>query len=67
YESTLRGIDAEGHVAAVTHCPVGVDAEWGGISSAPASSPSSTRWACSTRGKKINVGVVRPGGCRGRV
>ncbi|KAJ7765241.1 trehalose phosphatase [Mycena metata] len=27
YESTPRGIDAEGHVAAVAHCPVGVDAE----------------------------------------
>ncbi|KAJ7104384.1 trehalose-6-phosphate phosphatase [Mycena belliarum] len=27
YETTPRGIDAEGHVTAVTHCPVGVDAE----------------------------------------
>ncbi|KAK7044437.1 trehalose-6-phosphate phosphatase [Favolaschia claudopus] len=27
YEVTPRGIDAEGHVTAVTHCPVGVDAE----------------------------------------
>ncbi|KAJ7713490.1 hypothetical protein B0H16DRAFT_1621101, partial [Mycena metata] len=27
YESTPRGVDAEGHVAAVVHCPVGVNAE----------------------------------------
>ncbi|KAF8644929.1 hypothetical protein AX16_008211 [Volvariella volvacea WC 439] len=27
YESTSRGIDVEGHVTAVSHCPVGVDAE----------------------------------------
>ncbi|KAJ7712596.1 hypothetical protein B0H16DRAFT_1624232 [Mycena metata] len=27
YESTPRGINAEGHVAAVAHCPVGVNAE----------------------------------------
>ncbi|KAJ7766289.1 trehalose-6-phosphate phosphatase [Mycena olivaceomarginata] len=27
FETTPRGIDAEGHVTAVTHCPVGVDAE----------------------------------------
>ncbi|KAJ6470386.1 hypothetical protein C8R45DRAFT_937298 [Mycena sanguinolenta] len=27
YETTPRGIDAEGHFTAVTHCPVGVDAE----------------------------------------
>ncbi|KAF8882465.1 trehalose-6-phosphate phosphatase [Infundibulicybe gibba] len=27
YESTSRGIDVEGHVTAVMHCPVGVDAE----------------------------------------
>ncbi|KAJ6504035.1 trehalose-6-phosphate phosphatase [Mycena vulgaris] len=27
YETTPRGIDAEGHVTKVTHCPVGVDAE----------------------------------------
>ncbi|TFK67349.1 trehalose 6-phosphate phosphatase [Pluteus cervinus] len=27
YESTSRGIDVEGHVTAVSHCPVGIDAE----------------------------------------
>ncbi|KAF9457584.1 trehalose 6-phosphate phosphatase [Collybia nuda] len=27
YETTSRGIDVEGHVTAVMHCPVGVDAE----------------------------------------
>ncbi|KAJ7701179.1 glycosyltransferase family 20 protein [Mycena rosella] len=27
YETGARGIDKEGHVTAVTHCPVGVDAE----------------------------------------
>ena len=27
YENTSRGIDVEGHVTAVTHCPVGIDAE----------------------------------------
>jgi trehalose 6-phosphate synthase/phosphatase len=27
YEVTIRGIDVDGHVSAITHCPVGVDAE----------------------------------------
>ena len=27
YESSSRGIDVEGHVTAVMHCPVGIDAE----------------------------------------
>ncbi|KAF5310665.1 hypothetical protein D9619_007726 [Psilocybe cf. subviscida] len=27
YETTSRGIDVEGHVTAVMHCPVGIDAE----------------------------------------
>ncbi|EKM75349.1 hypothetical protein AGABI1DRAFT_46667 [Agaricus bisporus var. burnettii JB137-S8] len=27
YESNARGIDVEGHVTAVSHCPVGIDAE----------------------------------------
>ncbi|KAF9440738.1 glycosyltransferase family 20 protein [Macrolepiota fuliginosa MF-IS2] len=27
YETTSRGIDVEGHVTAVSHCPVGIDAE----------------------------------------
>ncbi|TFK97226.1 glycosyltransferase family 20 protein [Pterulicium gracile] len=27
YEGTSRGIDVEGHVAAVAHCPVGIDAQ----------------------------------------
>ncbi|KAF7325671.1 Trehalose-6-phosphate phosphatase [Mycena kentingensis (nom. inval.)] len=27
YENTPRGIDAEGHITSVSHCPVGVDAE----------------------------------------
>ncbi len=27
YENTSRGIDVEGHITAVTHCPVGIDAE----------------------------------------
>lgn len=27
YESTSRGIDVEGHVTAVMHCPVGIDAD----------------------------------------
>jgi trehalose 6-phosphate synthase/phosphatase len=26
YETTSRGIDVEGHVTSITHCPVGVDA-----------------------------------------
>ncbi|KAJ7064761.1 trehalose 6-phosphate phosphatase [Mycena amicta] len=27
YENTPRGIDVEGHITAISHCPVGVDAE----------------------------------------
>ena len=27
YETTSRGMDVEGHVASIMHCPVGVDAE----------------------------------------
>jgi trehalose 6-phosphate synthase/phosphatase len=27
YETNSRGIDVDGHVTAVMHCPVGVDAE----------------------------------------
>ena len=27
YESTSKGIEADGRVTSVTHCPVGIDAE----------------------------------------
>ncbi|KAJ7765229.1 hypothetical protein B0H16DRAFT_1524904, partial [Mycena metata] len=70
YESTPRGIDAEGHVAAVAHCPVGVDVDaervgWNILR--PGVQPKLDVLHVLYRGEKISVGVVHTGGRRGRV
>ncbi|KAJ7700631.1 hypothetical protein B0H16DRAFT_1642226, partial [Mycena metata] len=68
YEFTPRGIDTEGHVAAVAHCPVGVDAERVGRDILrPGIQPKLAALRALYEGKKIGVGVVCTGGCRGRV
>ncbi|KAJ7021652.1 trehalose-6-phosphate phosphatase [Mycena alexandri] len=57
YESTPRGIDAEGHVAAVAHCPVGVDAERVGRDILrPGIQPKLAALRALYEGKKIIVG-----------
>ncbi|KAJ7712566.1 trehalose-6-phosphate phosphatase [Mycena metata] len=57
YESTPRGIDAEGHVAAVAHCPVGVDAERVGRDILrPGIQPKLDALRALYEGKKIIVG-----------
>ncbi|KAJ7700626.1 hypothetical protein B0H16DRAFT_1642178, partial [Mycena metata] len=67
YESTPRGIDTEGHVAAVAHCPVGVDAERVGRDILRLGIQPKLDVLCPLyEGKKISLGVVRTGGCRGR-
>ncbi|KAJ7689763.1 hypothetical protein B0H16DRAFT_1656151 [Mycena metata] len=66
YESTRCGI--EGHVAAVVHCPVGVDAErvgWDILR--PGIQLKLAALRALYEGKKMSVGVLRTGGCRGRV
>ncbi|KAJ7700620.1 hypothetical protein B0H16DRAFT_1642141, partial [Mycena metata] len=68
YESTPRGIDAEGHVAAVAHCPVGMDAERVGRDILrPDIQLKLAALPALYKGKKTSVGVARTGGCRGRV
>ncbi|KAJ7136631.1 trehalose-6-phosphate phosphatase [Mycena epipterygia] len=57
YETTPRGIDAEGHVTAVTHCPVGVDAERVGRDLLrPGIKPKLESLLALYEGKKIIVG-----------
>ncbi|KAJ7640663.1 trehalose-6-phosphate phosphatase [Mycena polygramma] len=57
YETTPRGIDAEGHVTAVTHCPVGVDAERVGRDILrPGIQPKLAALRALYEGKKIIVG-----------
>ncbi|KAF7360645.1 Trehalose-6-phosphate phosphatase [Mycena venus] len=57
YETTPRGIDAEGHVTAVTHCPVGVDAERVGRDILrPGITPKLEALRALYEGKKIIVG-----------
>ncbi|KAJ7119934.1 trehalose 6-phosphate phosphatase [Mycena crocata] len=57
YETTPRGIDAEGHVTAVTHCPVGVDAERVGRDLLrPGIQPKLDALRALYEGKKIIVG-----------
>ncbi|KAJ6470460.1 trehalose-6-phosphate phosphatase [Mycena sanguinolenta] len=57
YETTPRGIDAEGHVTAVTHCPVGVDAERVGRDILrPGITPKLDALRALYEGKKIIVG-----------
>ncbi|KAJ7765169.1 hypothetical protein B0H16DRAFT_1524548 [Mycena metata] len=51
YESTPRGIDAEGHLWALR----------------PGIQPKLDALRALYTGKKISVGVVCTGGCRGRV
>ncbi|CAK5262104.1 unnamed protein product [Mycena citricolor] len=57
YEITPRGIDAQGHVTAVTHCPVGVDAERVGRDILrPGIEPKLDALRTLYEGKKIIVG-----------
>ncbi|KAF8205365.1 glycosyltransferase family 20 protein [Mycena galopus ATCC 62051] len=57
FETTPRGIDAEGHVTAVTHCPVGVDAERVGRDILrPGIAPKLDALRALYEGKKIIVG-----------
>ncbi|KAJ6615117.1 trehalose-6-phosphate phosphatase [Mycena sp. CBHHK59/15] len=57
YETTPRGIDAAGHVTAVTHCPVGVDAERVGRDLLrPGIQPKLAALRALYEGKKIIVG-----------
>ncbi|KAJ7714883.1 hypothetical protein B0H16DRAFT_1617563 [Mycena metata] len=67
YESTPRGIDTEGHVAAVAHCPVGVDVDAERVGLRPGVQPKLDVVHVLYRGEKISVGVVHTGGRRGRV
>ncbi|KAJ7713476.1 hypothetical protein B0H16DRAFT_1702432 [Mycena metata] len=61
YESTPRGSDAEGHVAAVAHYPVGVDAERVGRDILrPDIQPELDALCALYKGKKISVGVLCP-------
>ncbi|KAJ6470501.1 trehalose 6-phosphate phosphatase [Mycena sanguinolenta] len=60
YETTLRGIDAEGHVTAVTDCLVGVDAERVGRDILrPGITPKLDALRALYEGKKIIVGRDR--------
>ncbi|KAJ7635051.1 trehalose 6-phosphate phosphatase [Roridomyces roridus] len=57
YETTPRGIDVEGHLTAVTHCPVGVDAERVGRDLLrPGIQPKLDALRTLYEGKKIIVG-----------
>ncbi|KAJ7785336.1 trehalose 6-phosphate phosphatase [Mycena maculata] len=57
FETTPRGIDAAGHVTAVTHCPVGVDAERVGRDLLrPGIQPKLESLLALYEGKKIIVG-----------
>ncbi|KAJ6470470.1 glycosyltransferase family 20-domain-containing protein [Mycena sanguinolenta] len=57
YETRPRGIGAEGHVTAVTHCPVGVDAERVGRDILrPGITPKLDALRALYEGKKIIVG-----------
>ncbi|KAJ7713479.1 hypothetical protein B0H16DRAFT_1620991, partial [Mycena metata] len=66
YEFTPRGIDAEGHVVAVPHCPVDVDAERVGQDILrPGIQSKLAALRALYEGKTIGVGAVHTGGCRG--
>jgi trehalose 6-phosphate synthase/phosphatase len=57
YEINPRGIDVEGHVAAITHCPVGIDAERVGRDVLrPGIQPKLEALRTLYEGKKIIVG-----------
>ncbi|GLB42217.1 putative trehalose-phosphatase [Lyophyllum shimeji] len=57
YETTPRGIDVEGHVTSVMHCPVGVDAERVGRDiKRPGIQPKLEALRTLYEGKKIIVG-----------
>jgi trehalose 6-phosphate synthase/phosphatase len=57
YETTSRGIDVEGHVTAVMHCPVGIDAERVARDvTRPGIKPKLTALQNLYEGKKIIVG-----------
>ncbi|KAG5732360.1 Trehalose-phosphatase [Termitomyces sp. T112] len=57
YETNSRGIDVEGHVTAVMHCPVGVDAERVGRDiKRPGIQPKLEALRTLYEGKKIIVG-----------
>ncbi|KAJ7598894.1 trehalose-6-phosphate phosphatase [Mycena floridula] len=57
YESTQRGIDVEGHVTAVMHCPVGIDAERVARDTLrPGIQPKADALLALYEGKKIIVG-----------
>lgn len=57
YETNPRGIDVEGHVSAITHCPVGIDAERVGRDVLrPGIKPKLEALRTLYEGKKIIVG-----------
>ncbi|KAG5642267.1 hypothetical protein DXG03_003316 [Asterophora parasitica] len=57
YETTPRGIDVEGHVTSIMHCPVGVDAERVGRDiKRPGIQPKIEALRALYEGKKIIVG-----------
>ncbi|KAG6808923.1 hypothetical protein H0H92_002351, partial [Tricholoma furcatifolium] len=57
YETTPRGIDVEGHVTSISHCPVGVDAERVGRDiKRPGIQPKLEALRTLYEGKKIIVG-----------
>ncbi|KAG5636047.1 hypothetical protein H0H81_009271 [Sphagnurus paluster] len=57
YETTSRGIDVEGHVTSIMHCPVGVDAERVGRDiKRPGIQPKIEALRTLYEGKKIIVG-----------
>lgn len=57
YETNSRGIDVEGHVTAIMHCPVGVDAERVGRDiKRPGIQPKLEALKTLYEGKKIIVG-----------